>query len=108
VDSAQPAFWSSVTLYPEDVRVWRKSLFEKWLVAHQDFDQDEIMRFHRYGSGDDNWNGFVMNREERVKTLSISSVQKLSNTFVFRHSDLVAGETYSETLDVKHADVAKA
>jgi len=108
VDPTQPAFWSSVTLYPEDVRIWRKALFEQWLSANPDFDQIEIMQFHRYGSSDDNWNGFVMNRGERVKTLSISSVQRLSSSFVFRHTDLISGEALYETLDVIHANVAEA
>ncbi len=107
LDSSQPAFWSSVTLYPEDVRRWRKSLFEKWLAGHEEFDQDEIMGFHRYGSSDDNWNGFVMNRQERVRTLSITSVQKMNRSFVLKHTDLMSSETKSEILDLITANVGE-
>jgi hypothetical protein len=100
-----PSFWSSVTLYPEDVRTWRKALFTQWLTTHQTFDQIEIMDFHRYGSGDNGWNGFVMNREERVKTLSISSVKKLPGVFNLVHIDLTSGRTFRESLELSPTHV---
>jgi hypothetical protein len=107
LDPNTPAFWSSVTLYPEDVRKWRRELFEQWLATHADFDQDEIMYFHRYGVKDDHWNGFVMNRYEHVKTLTITSVKKLPQSYLMKHSDLLTGKTHSETLDLTTVDVAK-
>ncbi|HLF62235.1 MAG TPA: NRDE family protein [Saprospiraceae bacterium] len=107
LDAKEPAFWSSVTLYPEEVRVWRKALFQEWISMHADFDQHEIMRFHRYGSKDDQWNGFVMNRHERVRTLSISSVKKEGRHFTLLHADLMSGETFSETVELISADVAE-
>jgi uncharacterized protein with NRDE domain len=69
-----PHIWSSATLYPAHVRAWRKSLFEKWLSDHPDFDRESIIAFHQMANGDPD-NGFVMNREEIVKTLSITSIQ---------------------------------
>lgn len=101
----KPAFWSSVTLYPEDVRIWRKGLFETWLQAHPDFSQDDIINFHRYGSTDDHWNGFVMNREDRVKTLSISSVKREADEMQFIHDDLYVGNHYSRLIDLISAHV---
>lgn len=108
LDPGTPAFWSSVTLYPEDVRVWRRSLFQQWLAAQEQFTQDAIMQFHRYGSSEDGWNGFVMNRQERVKTLSITSVQKSDHRFTLQHTDLAHGSTFIETLDFNSAHVAQA
>lgn len=100
LDPDTPAFWSSVTLYPEDVRVWRRSLFQQWLVSQEQYTQDAIMQFHRYGSSEDAWNGFVMNRQERVKTLSITSVQKSERRFTLQHTDLSHETTIIETLDL--------
>jgi hypothetical protein len=108
LDPGVPAFWSSVTLYPENVREWRKALFGHWIVEHPAFEQHRIIDFHRYGSGDDIWNGFVMNREERVKTLSISSVRKQDDMFSLVHTDLTTGKAFQETMDLSTLHVAKA
>lgn len=105
LDPGQPSFWSSVTLYPEEVREWRKSLFEKWLATHEEYVQKDIMKFHRYGSADDNWNGFVMNREERVRTLSITSVTCKGGLWSVRHEDLLSESTWAEELPVRSQDV---
>jgi uncharacterized protein with NRDE domain len=70
----KPHIWSSATLYPAHIRAWRKSLFEKWLSNHETFDRESIITFHQMANGDPD-NGFVMNRQEVVKTLSITSIQ---------------------------------
>ena len=107
LDPEVPAFWSSVTLYPQDVRSWRKQLFDKWVTEHPVFEQKQIMDFHRYGSGDDIWNGFVMNRDEQVKTLSISSVMKHDTYFSIVHADLTSGHKHQETLKLNPLYAAK-
>jgi hypothetical protein len=108
LDPGKTAFWSSVTLYPEPVRLWRKSLFEHWAALRKDFDQDSIMHFHQYGSKDDPWNGFVMNREERVKTLSITSALRDAHSILIQHTDLAGGISYSETLNLHTTHVDNA
>lgn len=89
LDSTTTHFWSSVTLYPESVRKWRKNLFDAWLSEHKNYDQQEIMSFHQFGSGTDTHDGFVMNRDEIVKTLSISSVAHNGGKSKFHHQDLI-------------------
>ena len=69
----RPQIWSSVTLYPQHIREWRKSLFEKWLTGHQSFDRESIIAFHQLANGDPD-NDFVMNRSDIVRTLSITSI----------------------------------
>ena len=68
-----PQIWSSVTLYPTEVRAWRKSLFEKWISQSPVFERDSIIEFHQLANGDPD-NDFVMNRNDLVKTLSITNV----------------------------------
>ncbi|MEO5905691.1 MAG: NRDE family protein [Saprospiraceae bacterium] len=73
LSAKEPQIWSSVTLYSPEVRAWRKSLFEKWLAGKTNFDREEIMQFHQMTHGLPG-NDFVMNRNEVVKTLSITSI----------------------------------
>lgn len=70
----QPQIWSSVTLYPAEVRAWRKSLFEKWLKENTIFNRESILQFHQLANTDPE-NDFIMNRNEKVKTLSLTSIE---------------------------------
>lgn len=79
-----PQIWSSATLYPPDVRAWRKDLFEKWLTEVIVFDSDSIIEFHRMANGDAE-NGFIMNRNEIVKTLSITNIANRAHSGTIVH-----------------------
>lgn len=88
VDPDQEHFWSSVTLYPEDVRKQRQGLFDEWLSLNLNYTPQGIRDFHRYGGSGDVKNDFVMNRDDIVKTLSITSVYLRGNQYVFDHVNL--------------------
>lgn len=106
-DARTEHFWSSVTLYPEQVRKQRRNLFDEWLHQHPVFTPDDIRTFHRYGGTGDGINDFVMNRNDIVKTLSISSVWHKDDQYVFNHVNL-DDETASFTKIVdKRNSVAK-
>lgn len=84
LDVTQPHIWSSSTLYPEAVRTERKHWFKLWLEEHDSFEQKEIIDFHKTGGKGDEWNDFVMNREGKVQTVSVTSIQKdLGYTMVY-------------------------
>ena len=83
----EPQIWSSVTLYPPEVRAWRKKLFEEWVIDRNSYDRDSIMAFHLLKKGD-HVNDFVMNRDEVVKTLSVTSVQLQKHRGSILHLDL--------------------
>ncbi|WP_422355879.1 NRDE family protein [Roseivirga pacifica] len=91
LNSNTPYIWSSSTLYPEPVRQERRNWFEKWLLDHKTFSQQEIISFHKSGGKGDAWNDFVMNREGKVQTISVTSVQKKGREFSpLYHEDLLA------------------
>jgi hypothetical protein len=83
----QPQIWSSVTLYPRHVREWRKSLFEKWLAERDSFDRESIIAFHQMANGDPG-NDFIMNRNDVVKTLSVTSIALKENAGSILHLSL--------------------
>lgn len=82
-----PQIWSSVTLYPPEIRAWRKEIFAQWLSEHENFDRESIMAFHCLKKGD-SVNDFIMNRNEIVKTLSVSSIQLKEHKASLLHLDL--------------------
>lgn len=81
--------WSSSTLYPQPVRDERRQWFEEWLEGRKQFNQADILAFHQFGGKGDAWNDFVMNREGRVQTVSVTSLDKKSDAFHFEHLSLV-------------------
>ncbi|KYG77881.1 NRDE family protein [Roseivirga spongicola] len=84
-----PHIWSSSTLYPQPVRDERRRWFKEWLVGRESYSQGEILEFHQFGGKGDAWNDFVMNREGRVQTVSVTSLDKKSDAFHFQHKSLV-------------------
>lgn len=91
----KPQLWSSVTLYPPEVREWRKAIFEEWIKDHTHFDRESIMAFHCLRKGDA-VNDFIMNRDEIVKTLSVTSIKLDVHSGSILHLDLekIHGKKY--------------
>jgi hypothetical protein len=83
----QPMIWSSATLYPPEVRAWRKTLFQKWLSETSNYDIESIIHFHQMTNGDPT-NDFVMNRNDVVKTLSITNITLRENSGSIVHLEL--------------------
>ena len=83
----EPQLWSSVTLYPPEVRAWRKQIFEEWIIDRKEYDRDSIMAFHCLRKGD-SVNDFIMNRDDVVKTLSVTSIQLQKDKGSLLHLDL--------------------
>lgn len=90
VSADQPMIWSSATLYPPDVRAWRKSLFEEWLNETSERNRESIISFHQMANGDSE-NDFIMNRNEVVKTLSITSIDLSDDVGSIYHLELATG-----------------
>jgi hypothetical protein len=85
--SSKPEIWSSVTLYPIEVREKRRQLFNTWLQNNDTFDRELIMQFHQFTT-DDPLNDFIMNRNNIVKTLSITSIELKKDKASLLHLDL--------------------
>jgi hypothetical protein len=97
----QPEIWSSVTLYPPDVRQWRRALFENWMESNSDYTRESIMAFHQMKQGDDTYD-FVMNRNEIVKTLSVTSILLQHEEGSILHLDLE--KNIREEIQIRYAE----
>ncbi|MBI5916965.1 MAG: NRDE family protein [Bacteroidetes bacterium] len=83
--------WSSATLYPGDAGKMRQEWFQNWLAGRQDFSLEAIQHFHETGGQGDPWNGFIMNRQGRVQTVSITNVVKSPEGISLIYNDLLRG-----------------
>jgi uncharacterized protein with NRDE domain len=89
--------WSSSTLYSKSIREQRASWFYSFLDANPEITEEEMLHFHRYTETDNNEHGLVINRNDELKTLSITQSVIEKNKVMMRHLDLIADKEYSKT-----------
>ncbi len=71
-----PLIWSSVTLYDKSVRELRRNWFADWLSENKEVNRDMLLEFHLKGGQGNPQIDYVMNRNNIVKTVSITSVEQ--------------------------------
>jgi len=92
-----PHFWCSVTLYAPEVYERRKKWFEKWILDHH-FNLDGILHFHQFGGDGNPANDLVINRNDYLKTLSITSIHRKEDQTYMTYMDLQKKVSYQEWL----------
>jgi hypothetical protein len=93
-----PHFWCSATLYPPEMQIRREQVFRDWLnhqslnhQLHQSPTPESIITLHQTGSINDPENDYVMNRAERVRTVSITQVVVDEKNAQMKYIDLLGG-----------------
>jgi uncharacterized protein with NRDE domain len=90
VASGEARIWSSAPLYSAPVRQKRRRLFHRFLAKDPHPGLDAILAFHR-PENDDPRNGFVMDRDGRVRTLSVTAAHLGNDRAYGLHLDLLHG-----------------
>jgi uncharacterized protein with NRDE domain len=89
--------WSSSTLYSKEIREQRSSWFYTFLDSNPEMTETKMLHFHRYTETDNNDHGLVINRNDELKTLSITQAVIEKNKVMIHHLDLIAAKDYSKT-----------
>lgn len=77
LDQTLPYIWSSATLYNAAAKAKREQLFKNWMAANPLVSNLSLLDFFK--SYHDAENGFMINRNESIKTLSFSSIKLAEN-----------------------------
>lgn len=85
--------WSSATLYTAKVMEVRKKLFHEFLDSENVINARNIIDFHSNNNKDDE-NGFVINRKNTLKTLSITQAIVYKDEIGLNHLDLLGDKEY--------------
>lgn len=75
LNANDPYIWSSVTLYDRKTRLKRQTWFHHFLKNHPTLQQNAILNFHRFAGSGDPVNDLLMNRENKIKTVSITTIE---------------------------------
>lgn len=97
LDSKKNHVWSSVTLYPKDIRENRTDWFHSFLDSNSIVSETEMLQFHRHTENDNPENGLVINRKDELKTLSITQSVTEMNKVAILHYDLTANRDFETT-----------
>jgi uncharacterized protein with NRDE domain len=89
--------WSSSTLYSKEIRDQRSNWFFAFLESNPEITETKMLHFHRYTESDNNDHGLVINRNDELKTLSITQTVIEKNKVMIHHLDLIAAKEYSKT-----------
>ncbi len=94
----EPAIWSSVTLYEPEVIAQREEWFREWLKNNDGNNQDAIVKFHETGGVGDKSIDLLMNRDNLLRTLSITSVSNSGEEVIMKYKDIV--ENYISVVNI--------
>lgn len=94
LDSKKNYIWSSSTLYSNEVRTKRSGWFYDFLEGNAAIDNNEMLKFHQYTEEENQQNGLVINRNEELKTVSITQSVIEKNKVTLLHYDLMTSEKF--------------
>ncbi len=100
LNTEQSHIWSSSTLYPAAIREKRAAWFATFLDTQPAVDATELFNFHRYTEEKNQENGLVINRDEAMKTLSITQTVINQNKVALFHHDLINKHDFSNSFIV--------
>jgi hypothetical protein len=92
LDAEAPHIYSSTTLYNEESRLKRSIWFLDWLQLYPDYDVKDIRCFHNYGGEGDTSIDLVMQRDNSLRTVSITSIECNHHRATTIYHDLVTDE----------------
>jgi len=108
LDRKSPHIWSSATLYDDEVIARRRNWFTGWLHKHPAPQQGDILDFHQFTGDGDAHNDLLMNRDGKVFTVSVTSVQIEPSRASLQYLDIRNHQQSTEEIVFMNTSEAKA
>ncbi|WP_064196853.1 MULTISPECIES: NRDE family protein [Emticicia] len=94
IDNTKPRIWSSVTLYSPQIIKQREEWFKYYSSLEKEPNSLSILDFHHTGGSTDSRNAIKMNRDDTLKTISITQFIINEFDFTISYQDLQAKTTF--------------
>lgn len=99
MDPSVPRIWSSVTLYTAMEREQRRTWFSRFLSgAGTEITSEKVLDFHSGRHTDDDRINLIMQRDDQLRTVSISQVSPEDGMLSMRYLDLVEHSTHVQKI----------
>lgn len=97
LDTDKAHIWSSSTLYSPAIQFQRALWFHAFMNTNLAVNEKELLHFHRYTEAENKEHGLVINRNDTLKTLSITQTIIESNKVTNHYADLIKEQDHSST-----------
>lgn len=97
LDASQNHIWSSATLYSSEIQNNRRQWFTQFLASQNTVNEESVRRFHLHTEKNNTENGLVINRSNKIKTLSLTQAVIVANKANLFYHDLVEEKTFSNS-----------
>jgi len=101
LDASRPYIWSSATLYDSTAARERKRWFQEWCATNSPVNTEKVVGFHQHTGKGDLYNGLVINRGNKMRTVSITSLFISPDKPQVFYRDLLSGtdsvKTFGQT-----------
>ena len=87
-DAKQFHIWSSSTLYSKEIREQRKEWFQNFIKVKTNPTPKEILDFHQFTESENKEFGLQINRNDVLKTISITQCKVTNDTIKMEYLDL--------------------
>lgn len=92
-DPKVPHIWSSCTLYDMSMQLERKKWFRAFMDGNPDPEKEQVLVFHTSGGDGNPRHDILMNRDDLLGTVSITSLFIKERTGLMQYLDLRTGST---------------
>ena len=87
-DAKQFHIWSSSTLYSKEIREQRKEWFQDFIKSKNAPTPEEILHFHQFTESENKEFGLQINRNDVLKTISITQCKVKNDIIQMKYLDL--------------------
>ncbi len=101
INSNKPSIWSAAQLYSKENIEFREELFNEFIADSSRVTPDNLLSFHKQENLSDPDKGFIINREEKVKTTSIIQVVLKNGDLKVRFEDLLNSRVDEKRLELE-------
>ena len=98
LDKNKAHIWSSATLYSSEIRDKRAAWFNVFLENNATSSEHDLLCFHKNTEPENSENGLIINRNNLLKTVSITQAIIDKNKVTTKYFDLISNANFSSTL----------
>ena len=97
LDISKKYIWSSSTLYSQEIREKRSLWFYDFIKHKDEISEVDLYNFHSNTEPENTENGLVINRNNVLKTVSISQVILENGEAIFNYNDLITNKNFTNS-----------
>lgn len=103
LNASIPHIWSSATLYTKDQQQKRKNWFTNWLNQNTNPSIYNLFNFHKNTGEGDIKNDLVINRNNILFTVSITSIAVDTEKCLMQYVDLITNDSSTNAFNYEHS-----